>query len=60
MQGAEKYRQYAADCRAIAQTMSGPARETLLKIAEAWDQMARTREAPSQRTDSDPMESERC
>lgn len=38
------YRQYASDCRRIAEGMNGKDRETLLRIAEAWDQRAREAE----------------
>jgi hypothetical protein len=41
----EQYRQYAKDCIRIASTMSGADRQTLLKIAEAWEGRAREAEA---------------
>jgi hypothetical protein len=47
MQGVEKYRQYAADCRRLAEKAA--ARETLLKIAEAWDKQALIAEAAAKR-----------
>ena len=34
---ADKYRQYAKDCIRLASTMTGADRQTLLKIAEAWE-----------------------
>jgi hypothetical protein len=40
MQEAKTYRQYAADCRRIAETMSRKDGEILLKMAEAWDSRA--------------------
>ena len=60
MLDAGKYRQYAADCRAIAQTMSGAARDTLQRIAEAWDEMALAREIATRRKDPNALESEAC
>lgn len=41
----ERYRQYAKDCVRIASTMSGADRQTLLKIAQAWEGRARQAEA---------------
>lgn len=41
MQDAKTYRQYAADCRRIAQTMSAKKdRDALLKMAEVWEERA--------------------
>jgi len=40
MQDAKTYREYAAECRRIAQTMGGKEKASLLKIAEAWDERA--------------------
>jgi hypothetical protein len=37
MSEADKYRQYAKDCIRLASTMTGADRQTLLKIAEAWE-----------------------
>jgi hypothetical protein len=37
MQEANKYRQYAADCRRLAKTMNDKDGKVLLKMAEAWD-----------------------
>ena len=34
------YRQFAADCRRLAKTMSAKDAETLLKMAEAWESRA--------------------
>ena len=36
-----EYRRHAAECRAIAATLDGPHREQLLKMAEAWDKLAK-------------------
>ena len=37
MQDANTYRQYAADCRRLAKTMSEKDGKIMLKMAEAWD-----------------------
>jgi len=37
MQDANTYRQYAADCRRLAKTMSKKDGNIMLKMAEAWD-----------------------
>ncbi len=55
---AKKYRQYAADCRSIAQSMAGGARNTLLKIAEAWDEVAHAREVALKKRNSNTLEPE--
>jgi hypothetical protein len=41
MKDAKTYRQYAAECRRIAQTMRGEDRATLLQMAEMWETTAR-------------------
>ena len=41
MKDAKTYREYAADCIRIAQSMDARDRETLLKMAEAWEDRAR-------------------
>jgi hypothetical protein len=43
MKDAGTYRQYAADCRRIAETMQAKERKTLLQMAAAWE--ARAEEA---------------
>ena len=40
MQDAKIYRQFAADCRRMANTMNAKDRQTLLTMAEAWDMRA--------------------
>jgi hypothetical protein len=40
MQTAKTYRQYAADCRSLAERMPAKDKESLLKMAEAWDARA--------------------
>jgi hypothetical protein len=40
MKDAETYREYAADCRRMAQLMSQKDKETLLKMAKAWEERA--------------------
>ena len=44
MKDAKTYRQNAADCRRIAQTMRGEDRATLLHMAELWESTAREAE----------------
>jgi hypothetical protein len=44
MNSPKQYRQNAADCRRIAETMKGEDRKTLLKIAEAWERQAQEAE----------------
>jgi hypothetical protein len=36
----EKYREYARDCIRLAEHMSAADKQTLLKIAEAWEMRA--------------------
>jgi hypothetical protein len=43
------YRQYASDCRRIAEGMNGKDRETLLRIAEAWEQRAQEADRKDER-----------
>ncbi len=45
MQEGEKYREYAAECRRLAEKASNADKQALLKIAEAWDQQAKFAEA---------------
>lgn len=41
MKDAKTYRQYAADCRRMAQTMNAKKdRDTLLKMAQVWEERA--------------------
>jgi hypothetical protein len=54
MEDVKLYREYAADCIRIAQSMNAEDRETLLKMAQAWEDRAREAErdekkAPSER-----------
>jgi hypothetical protein len=49
MQEAEKYREYAADCRRLAEKATHRDKDVLLKIAEAWDEQARHAEAVSKK-----------
>ena len=44
MKDAQTYRQYAADCRRIAETMSGEDKATLFRMAEVWESSAREAE----------------
>ena len=41
MSESEKYKQFAADCLRIAETLTGEVRKRLLKIADAWTERAR-------------------
>ena len=41
----DKFRGYARDCVRIAESMKGKDKETLLKIAEAWEERARHTQA---------------
>jgi len=40
MQDAKIYRQYAADCRRLAETMSQQDKSVLLQMAAAWEKRA--------------------
>ena len=40
MSESEKYKQFAADCIRIAETLSGEDKERLLKIADVWTERA--------------------
>lgn len=40
MQDAQKYRDYALECRRLAEKMPSLEKDALLKIAEAWDRQA--------------------
>jgi hypothetical protein len=44
MNSPKQYRQNAADCRRIAETMKDEDKKTLLKIAEAWERQAQEAE----------------
>ena len=56
MDSAEKFRQYAAECRRLAQRAAEKDRQVLMEIAEAWmacaeeaerkDKREKTKEAP--------------
>lgn len=48
MNDAKTYREYAADCIRIAQSMDANDRETLLKMAKAWEDRAREAERNEQ------------
>lgn len=40
MQDAQKYREYALECRRLAEKLPPQDKEAILKIAEAWDRQA--------------------
>jgi prephenate dehydrogenase len=44
MKDAKTYREYAADCRRMAQLMNKKDKEALLKMAEAWEDRAKEAE----------------
>ena len=44
MQEAKTYREYAADCRRMAEAMNGKDKATLLQMAEAWEERAQAAE----------------
>lgn len=45
MDDLETYTRYAAECKRLAQTMSPSDRKTMLEIAEAWLECAKTADA---------------
>ena len=51
MQSAAQYRIYAQECRKLAQKLKPEHRDTLMKIADAWDKCADELEAVRQRRD---------
>ena len=53
MQDSKTYKQYAADCRRLAATMSQKDKAVLLQMAEAWEERAAEadRRAPTQMKD---------
>jgi hypothetical protein len=53
MKDAKTYREYAIDCIRIAQSMNAGDRETLLKMAQAWDDRARELERQDKEAESD-------
>ena len=40
MQDSKTYRQYAGDCRRIAETMSAKDKAIMLEMAKVWDERA--------------------
>jgi hypothetical protein len=53
MKDVKTYREYAADCIRIAQTMDAKDRETLLRMANAWEDRAREAERNEKKAESD-------
>ena len=45
----QKYRQYAADCIRLAQTMAAADKQALLEIASAWEKRAQEAERREKR-----------
>ena len=50
MKDAKTYQEYAADCRRMAKRMTAKDKETLLEMAEAWEQRAREAERQGNKT----------
>ena len=44
MQNADKFREYAEDCRRIAQSLAAKDRDVMLEIARAWIRYAEQQE----------------
>jgi hypothetical protein len=53
MKDVKTYREYAADCIRIAQTMDAKDRETLLRMAKAWEDRAREAERNEKKAETD-------
>jgi hypothetical protein len=53
MKNAKTYREYAADCVRIAQRMSAKDKETLLKMAQAWEDRAREAERQTKKAEDE-------
>jgi hypothetical protein len=51
MQSAAQYRTYADECRKLAQKLKPEHRDTLTKIADAWDKCAAEVEAAHKSSD---------
>jgi hypothetical protein len=51
MKKAETYREYAADCARMAQSMSAKDKQALLTMAQAWEDRAREAERQEKQTD---------
>lgn len=51
MKDANTYREYAADCIRMAKLMGTKDKETLLKMAEAWEERAREAERQGKNVD---------
>lgn len=50
MQDSKTYRQYANDCRRIAETMNAKDRATMLEMAKVWDERADEAERAGKKT----------
>jgi hypothetical protein len=50
MKDAKTYLEYAGDCRRMAKMMTAKDKETLLKMAEAWEERAREAERQANKT----------
>jgi hypothetical protein len=47
--GPDKYREYAADCRRLAEKAKAEDKPVLIKIAEAWEHQAKIAEASAKK-----------
>ena len=59
MQSAAQYRNYADECRKLAQTLKPEHRDTLMKIADAWDRCADDIEAARRSDDGADNDNDR-
>ena len=58
MQDAKTYRQFADDCRRLAQTMAAAKdKHTLLDMAKAWEERAQEADKKARRTDGNGSDS---
>jgi hypothetical protein len=49
MKDAKTYREYAADCTRMSKRMDTKDKETLLKMAEAWEERAKEAERQAEK-----------
>jgi hypothetical protein len=54
MKDAKTYREYAADCTRMAQSMDPKGREILLRMAKAWEDRAREAERNENKAEGGP------
>ena len=51
MQDSKTYRQYASDCRRIAETMSAKDKAIMIEMAKVWDERAEDAEREKSKAD---------